>query len=190
MATFRTRERASRWSAILVAVAAGCAAHGRSTIDTHSPTSAGAAGGRSAISGLPVPGTNGVARPSGPPRNLTVLDWAGFRAAVSFTFDDAQPSHIAHYAELQAAGVPMTFYINGGDAGGPAFEPTWAQAVKDGHEIGSHTNHHCRADLTGCLFGAAPADAAAEIDSNAAYITRHTAQRAVWTMASPFGDAA
>jgi peptidoglycan/xylan/chitin deacetylase (PgdA/CDA1 family) len=117
-----------------------------------------------------------------------VLDWAGFRAAVSFTFDDSQPSHIAHYAELQAAGVPMTFYINAAGSGPVEFDATWARAVRDGHEIGNHTYHHCRADLTGCLFGAKPATPASEIDGNAAYVTQHTAQPAVWTMASPFGD--
>ena len=32
------------------------------------------------------------------------------------------------------------------------------------------------------------ADAGAEIEDNAAYITRHYPQSEVWTMASPFGD--
>ena len=40
----------------------------------------------------------GVAKPAGAPGSLTVLNWAGFKSAVSWTFDDAQPSHIAHYA--------------------------------------------------------------------------------------------
>ena len=49
--------------------------------------------------------------PSGTPGNLTVLDWAGFKAAVSYTFDDTNSSQIEHYAELQALGVRMTFYL-------------------------------------------------------------------------------
>ena len=45
------------------------------------------------------------------------------------------------------------------------------------------------ADLTGCAAGTPLADPLAEIDVNTAYITEHTRQRTVPTMASPFGDA-
>ncbi len=172
-------------------VGVGCIAQHQRAPDSARPTSTAAGAGARALiaaSGLPVPPSSGVPRPSGPARNLTILDWAGFRSAVSFTFDDSQPSHIEHYAELQAAGVPMTFYINGGRGGAPDFDGAWAQAVKDGHEIGNHTYHHCHADLTGCLLGKKPASAAEEIDTNSAYITQHTPQAAVWSMASPFGD--
>lgn len=132
-------------------------------------------------------------RPSSP---LTVLDWDGHRAAVSFTFDDAQPSHIEHYAELQAAGAPMTFYLNSGRPDGPGFDATWARAARDGHELANHTTHHCHAAaagagataLGGCIMGGALPDAGAEIEDNAGYITRHYPQSDVWTMASPFGD--
>ena len=143
-----------------------------------------------AHSTLPNPPDDHIPRPSGRPGNLRVLDWAGFRGAISYTFDDSQPSQIEHYAELQAAGVPMTFYLSSGWADtSPLYEATWRQAVRDGHEIGNHTIHHCRADLTGCAVGTPLADPLAEIDVNAAYITEHTRQRAVLTMASPFGDA-
>ena len=37
-------------------------------------------------------------------------------------------------------------------------------------------------------MGRALADAGAEIEDNATYITAHYPQSAVWTMASPFGD--
>jgi hypothetical protein len=145
---------------------------------------------REAHSTLPNPPDDHIPRPSGRPRNLRVLDWAGFRGAVSYTFDDSQPSQIEHYAELQAAKVPMTFYLSSGWADtSPQYEATWRQAVRDGHEIGNHTVHHCMADLTGCAVGTPLADPLAEIDANADYITEHTRQRSVPTMASPFGDA-
>lgn len=141
-------------------------------------------------SSLPTPPADHIPRPSGRPENLRVLDWAGFRGAVSYTFDDSQPSQIEHYAELQAAGVPMTFYLSSGWADtSPQYEATWRRAVRDGHEIGNHTVHHCMADLTGCAAGTPLADPLAEIDVNTAYITEHTRQRTVPTMASPFGDA-
>ena len=43
---------------------------------------------------LPIPPEDNIPRPSGRPENLRVLDWAGFRGAVSYTFDDSQPSQI------------------------------------------------------------------------------------------------
>ena len=145
---------------------------------------------RATHSSLPAPPDDHIPRPAGRPENLRVLDWAGFRGAVSYTFDDSQPSQIEHYAELQAAGVPVTFYLSSGWADtSPLYEATWQRAVRDGHEIGNHTVHHCRADLTGCAAGTPLADPLAEIDVNTAYITQHTRQRAVPTMASPFGDA-
>jgi len=156
------------------------------TSGTGGATGAGGAGGTT--SGLPTPPTSGVPRPAGQPGNLRVLDWAGFKAAISFTFDDSQPSQIAHYAELQAVGVPMTFYICDGNVGLASFDATWTQAAKDGHELGNHTAHHCHADSTGCSFGAWSGSTATEISGNATYITQHYPQSAVWTMASPFGD--
>jgi peptidoglycan/xylan/chitin deacetylase (PgdA/CDA1 family) len=140
-------------------------------------------------SGLPSPPASGLPRPSGAPGNLTVLDWAGFKAAVSWTFDDAQPSHIAHYAELNAVGVPMTFYLTTNNHAEPGFLDTWQRAVKDGHELGNHSVHHCHAGLTGCTSGRPLASLDAEIDEATSYIVQHTPQKTVWTAASPFGDA-
>ena len=139
-------------------------------------------------SGLPVGPARGVPRPSGAPGNLTVLDWAGFKGAVSWTFDDAQPSHIAHYAELQAVGVPMTFYLTTNNDGEAGFARTWQRAVQDGHELGNHSVHHCHANLTGCTSGRPLPTLDAEIDDATSYIVAHTPQKAVWTAASPFGD--
>ncbi len=152
-------------------------------------SSSGSSGGTSGVSGLPTPpGAANVAEPSGTAGNLTVLPWAAFKAAVSWTFDDSQPSQIAHYAELEAVGVPMTFYISSGNSAEAGYDPTWTQAVKDGHEIGNHTVHHCQANLTGCSFGTPLVSLAVELDQCTAYIPPHTGQSDVWTGASPFGD--
>jgi peptidoglycan/xylan/chitin deacetylase (PgdA/CDA1 family) len=145
--------------------------------------------------GLPVPPGGAVAKPAGTPGNLVALDWAGFRSAVSWSFDDGQPSQIAHYAELQATGVPMTFYITTANSGLAGFDATWTQAVRDGHEIGNHTVHHCHfggTSLSGCTSGASAATATVddEIDACTAYITSREGQAGVWTFAAPFGDSA
>ena len=134
------------------------------------------------------PGSGNVSRPSGATANLKVLPWAGFKSAVSYTFDDSQPSQIAHYAELQAEHVPMTFYVSIANSTEASYDATFTEAVKDGHEIGNHTDHHCQADLTGCSFGTPLANLADELDTCTAYIPQHFGQKAVWTGASPFGD--
>jgi len=124
---------------------------------------------------LPAPPAGGVPRPSGAAGNLTVLDWAGFRAAVTYTFDDANSSQIQHYAELQALGVRMTFYLITGKT--PEFDdPVWQRAVHDGHEIGSHTKSHRH---TGTQ---------ADIDASNEAIRQRLGVDA-WTMAAPYGDA-
>src|ERR1041385_4969914 len=84
-----------------------------------------------AHSTLPTPPEHHIPRPSGRPEHLRVLDWAGFSGAVTSPFDDSQPSQIEHYGELQAAGVPMTFYLSSGWADtSPQYEATWRQAVR------------------------------------------------------------
>jgi peptidoglycan/xylan/chitin deacetylase (PgdA/CDA1 family) len=169
--------------------AAGCVGRGRAA-PSPGNTWAGAPAPRRApaASGLPSPSGSGVPRPSGAPGNLRILDWAGFKGAVSWTFDDAQPSHIAHYAELNAIGVPMTFYLTTNNAAEPGFLETWRRAVADGHELGNHSVHHCRADLTGCMAGRPLPTLDAELDEATSYIVQQTPQKTVWTSASPFGD--
>jgi len=137
--------------------------------------------------GLPVPpGPDNVPKPAGTAGNLKVLDWAGFKSAVTYTFDDAQPSQVEHYAELQATGVRHTFYVTSGNGG---FETVFTQAVKDGHEMGNHTVLHCHADLTGCSnTSRTPVSVDAELDDCNTAITSKLGQSAVWTAASPFGD--
>ena len=147
--------------------------------------------------GLPTPpGPANLPRPAGAPGNLKALDWAGFKSAVSYTFDDGQPSQIAHYAELQATGVRLTFFVNSSSATWETgFVSTFAQAARDGHEIGNHTAHHCHADPDGTLHGtdrraACPgANAAAELDDCTAFIKTALGVSQVSTAASPFGDA-
>src|SRR5262245_7659523 len=187
--TYSPPVRAGGLLLVALFAAAGCAAS-PAYGDAGGAGGAGG-GGTPGPSGLPVPpGPGNLPRPSGTPGNLRVLAWAGFKAAVSYTFDDAQPSQIEHYAELQATGVRMTFYITSGSSTSSAnFDSTFMQAVRDGHEMGNHTVRHCRADLTGCSnTSSPPASVDAELDDCNSYITGHFGQSAVWTAASPFGD--
>jgi len=183
-------------------VAMGCAKdpdyNGGGTGGTGGPAGTGGGSGGSGgsagsfvigPSGLPIPTTpTNVPQPAGTPGNLKVVNWAGFKSAVTYTFDDAQPSQIEHYAELQATGVHHTFFITSGSNTSSAnFDSTFTQAVHDGHEMGNHTVHHCHADLTGCSNGSST-NLNAEIDDCNTYISGHFGQSAVWTAASPFGD--
>ncbi len=85
-------------------------------------------------------GPTDVEQPAGAPANLKVLDWAGFKAAVSYTFDDTNATQIEHYDELNALGVRFTFYLQTNKS--EISDPTWVKAYQDGHEIGNHTQHH------------------------------------------------
>lgn len=123
--------------------------------------------------GLPTLATTGVAKPNGTPGNLKVINWAGFKGAVTYTFDDANSSQIAHYAELQALNVHLTFYLQTGKS--DAANPIWAQAVTDGHELGNHTKSH---QNTGT---AEDIDAATDFIKTKFNVTP-------WTMAAPYGD--
>ena len=122
--------------------------------------------------GLPVP-PRLAPRPAGGPGKLTVLDWAGFDAAVSYTFDDANSSQLAHYDALNALGVPLTFFLITGKP--EASDPTWERAVRDGHELGNHSRSHAQAG-TG-----------ADLDAASAFLRDRFGVTA-WTMAAPFGN--
>lgn len=137
-------------------------------------------------SGLPALPASGVPKPAGAPGNLKVLNWAGFHSAVTYTFDDSIPSQIADYPQLQATGVHMTFFLVGASDGN---SPVWAQAAKDGHELGNHTEHHCHADATGCGWGKYAGSLEAEYDLCTAHIEQKYGVSDVWTTASPYGDA-
>jgi hypothetical protein len=155
-------------------------------------------GGAAALPLPPAP--RQVAQPAGSTGQpgLRVLDWAGFKAAVSYTFDDAQPSQIDHYPELKAQRVRNTYYINPTGNWYPQwndptrFDAIWNDAIAQGSEIGNHTTHHCRAaeltdnDTGTCSSGLA--SAGAEFDDTTNYIRTKIGQAAVWTSAYPFGD--
>ena len=150
---------------------------------------------------LPLPpAPREVARPAettGQP-GLRVLDWAGFKSAVSYTFDDSQPSQIDHYPELKAQRVRNTYYINPIANRYPQpndptrFDAIWKDAMAQGSEIGNHTTHHCRAaeltdnDASTCKDSLG--SAGAEFDDTTHYIRTKIGQAAVWTAAYPFGD--
>jgi hypothetical protein len=103
--------------------------------------SGGSGGAPPGASGLPVPpGPADVPKPSGTPSTITVLDWAGFKAAVSYSFDDSNSTQIQRYDALNALGVHFTFYMWTGK--GDASNSIWTKAVQDGHEIGNHTKSH------------------------------------------------
>jgi hypothetical protein len=177
---------------MVLCAALGCAGGGGATRSANRPGNASSPGPRAAgrqrgPSRVPTPpGAGGVPKPAGAPGDLTILDWAGFKAAITYTFDDAQPSQVEHYADLQATGVRHTFYVTSSSGG---FDTAFTQAVKDGHEMGNHTVRHCHADLTGCSnTSSAPASVDAELDDCNSYISTHLGQSAVWTAASPFGD--
>ena len=111
-------------------------------------------------SGLPGLKQTGVMQPSGKPGELRVLDWAGLRSAVTYTFDDALASQLSNYPRLHATGVRMTFFLTTNHS----LSPDWAQVFQDGNEAGNHTAHHCRADGTSCGWGSYAGSLEAEYD--------------------------
>jgi len=151
----------------------------------------GAAGaGESPIAELeppPPPPTSDVAQPDAEVSepNLRVLPWAGFSAAASYTFDDSQPSHAEHWPELDAAGVPMTFFINPTANWQANYVATWSEIGAAGHELGNHTWNHCHADLSDCTpIGTAEE----EITETTDYIIETLGADRVISFAAPFGD--
>jgi hypothetical protein len=84
------------------------------------------------------PAATGMAQPSGAAGGLKVLDWAGFKGAASFTFDDNTPSQLDNYAALKATGGHVTWFLIASSASASGYKPTMA----DGQEIANHTQTH------------------------------------------------
>jgi len=131
-----------------------------------------------------------VPQPAGTGANLKVLHWAGFRSAVSYTFDDSSPSQIENWPRIKAQHVRSTFYIVPNGSGQAGYEAAFKDMAAEGNELGNHTWHHCRsaqvggADPAGCPGGLSME---AELDKTNDYI-KSLGQSDVWTMAYPFGD--
>ena len=83
------------------------------------------------------PSMTGVAKPAGAAGGLKVLDWAGFKGAASYTFDDNTPSQLQKYAELKATGGHVTWFLIAGKAG-----TSFKASMADGQEIANHTQSH------------------------------------------------
>ncbi len=89
------------------------------------------------------PSTTGVAKPAGAAGGLKVLDWAGFKGAASFTFDDNTPSQMANYNALKATGGHVTWFVVGSWLSGSAGEVSKFKAtLADNQEMGNHTYNH------------------------------------------------
>jgi peptidoglycan/xylan/chitin deacetylase (PgdA/CDA1 family) len=133
-------------------------------------------------SGYAAAGPSGQAKPSGSGTTVTVLPWAGFKGAVSFTFDDANQTQIDHYSELEAQNdkgnsVRYTFYLITGKTNEMA-SSVWPQALKDGHELANHTKSHLQTGDVATL--GADADAAETFLKSKFGVT-------AYSLAAPYG---
>jgi len=137
----------------------------------------------SAVSGLVLPAGPDVKKPEGAEAGITVLSWAGFKGASSFTFDDGQPSQIKHWPALKATGIPMTFFVCPSNNWVRNFDAVLKDIAVSGSELGNHTYKHKNfADY------ASPEAIKADIESCTDYIKTHSGQEAVYSFAYPFGD--
>lgn len=133
---------------------------------------------------MPVPPTTGVAKPSGAVGGLQVINWAGFKGALSYTFDDALQNQVTRYENINGVGIHVTFYLVNFNL---ASNPIWEKAVADGHELGNHTQNHCQSSGTQCLGGTFQG-VDKELDNNTAFLMAKPGVTGVYSFASPYGD--
>jgi hypothetical protein len=105
---------------------------------------------------------------------ITVVNWAGFKGAVSYSFDDSNSSQIQNYTTLKGLGVPFTFFMWTGKT--EASNSIWMTALNDGHEIANHTQSHS-SNGTG-----------QDVDAATTFIMSKFGVTA-WSMAAPNGAA-
>jgi hypothetical protein len=86
------------------------------------------------------PSATGVAKPAGAAGGLKVLDWAGFKGAASFTFDDNTPSQLPNYNALKATGGHVTWFLIAGNVGSQVAQ--YKATMADGNEVANHTYSH------------------------------------------------
>jgi peptidoglycan/xylan/chitin deacetylase (PgdA/CDA1 family) len=102
------------------------------------------------------------------------VNWAGFKAAVTYSFDDNNQSQITKFNDLKALGVPFTFFLWTGQAS--ANNAVWVTASQSGHEIGNHTQSHNQASDS-------------DVDAATNFI-KEKFSRTPYTMAAPNGNTA
>lgn len=129
----------------------GTGGDGAGGSDSGGASSGGNGSGGATIepSDLPAaPGPDDVPRPDGTPGNITVLDWAGFRAAVTYSFDDGHVSQLDHRFDLNALGSRFTFFlVTDGSVGSALTDQRWFQLSDVGHQLANHTkSHSCAAN--------------------------------------------
>jgi len=71
---------------------------------------------------------------------LQILPWNGHKAALSLTYDDADPIHLdLAVPEMDKRGIKGTFYIIAKE---PSREAEWPAVAAKGHELGNHSWSH------------------------------------------------
>lgn len=129
---------------------------------------------------LPLPpGNAGQPEPAGAPGGLTVLNWAGFRSAVSYTFDDTNQTQLDRFNDLMALNVKFSWYlITGPNQAARLANAAWDRAVAAGHEIGNHTRGH---------LNSGGGNLAQDTDGGEADLEQRFDNLTVYSMAAPFG---
>ncbi len=86
---------------------------------------------------IPPAGSGNVPQPSGSAGGLRVLNWAGFKSAVTFSFDDALNSVKNRIPDMTAMGFRVTLYPITQNV-----DSSWSAVLEGGHEWGNHTRTH------------------------------------------------